>query len=98
MKSQKKNLEKYDPIKRHEKYLKYRVKISISYYKRRNVKTKRYDKDLRRKKYKKVMAKIAKQRKELKEKKESVGGKIFSELCGVLCHDCFHKINKAKRL
>ena len=87
-----KNLEKYDPMKRHLQYEKDRVKISLGYYKRRSIKANRYEKDLRRIKYKKVMAKIAKQRKELKKKKECKGGKVFSELCRDVCLNGFHKI------
>jgi hypothetical protein len=87
-----KNAEKYNQIKRHERYMKGRVHTSLNYYKRRNIREKRYDKNLRRKKYKKVMGKIAKQRKELKEDKQSKAGRIFSEVCDKMFLDVYNKI------
>ena len=51
------HIKKYNPLQRHEKYVNNSVVISLKYYKRRDIIAKRYNKELRRKKYKAITGK-----------------------------------------
>ena len=66
----------------------------LSYYnKNRDRIAKKYNKELRRKKYKEVMKMIAQKRKELKDDKESKAGKVCSELSKIF-FDSVHVAHK----
>ena len=52
---------------------------------------------MRRKQYKRVMAKIAEDRKELLEMKKSMAGEIFSQVCDEVCRDYYSKFESDTR-
>ena len=80
--------QKYDKSERAMVYKRSRVKISLKYYKKKHGS---YDKELRRQRYKKVMNKIRKDRKELIEMKKSEAGQIFSEVFGYVVLDDYNE-------
>ena len=81
-----------------ERYRRNRVQLSLEYFRQRyslkNNKYKRYNKDLRRKMYKRVMGKIARERKWLLEIKKSMPGEIFSRVCDHIFLDIFREFEK----
>ena len=83
--------QKYNKSKRAKKYQERKVEIFLRYYKKKYISPKRYDKELRKKNYKKVMTKLAIERKELGDIKQYQEGRIFSDICDKLFLDCYHK-------
>ena len=74
-----------------EKNRRNRVNTSLKYFKRIYGLARKYNKELRRKKYKLVMAKISRDRKELLKIMKSKAGKIFSEVFGYVVLDCYNE-------
>ena len=90
------HIKKYNPLQRHEKYVNNSVAISLKYYKRRDIIAKRYNKELRRKKYKAIITRIIKERKQLKDDKDSEAGQVLSKICYKLFADFFDRLESGE--
>ena len=73
----------YDKIERAQRYQEIKIKVA-----------KKYDKEQRAIRYKKIMAQIKQNRKELKQNKESKEGYHFNELCKELFYNSYYDIKQ----
>ena len=103
-----KRRENYDKAKRRDDYQKkkmeiaetyrrHRVLLAIRYFRNRHGIKKKFDKEVRRKRYMKVMSKIAKERRELLEIKKSMAGEIFAQICNWIFLDIFRTFEDSHR-
>jgi len=90
----KRNKEKYDSKERALKYQEIKIMIAQRRQRNKDIIAKKYDKEQRAKMYKKVMAKIKQNRKELKQNKESKEGYHFNELCKELFYNIYYDIKQ----